>query len=950
MNDRVAGIPAEHSRDRSSPATKYERARLTTLIAPAGFGKTTTARRLAQKWANSGYCDAFGVADIAEFARRLMGALAGQDDLAEGRLGQQVAGIGSDTARLVEAARQAWRERATPDGVIVIDHLEGLDGVDGLRELLDWLLERPHPDRSLILCSRVPLRLRFGRFALPHEVISIETDELRLDLEQIRALVPDTTSEAELHDIETVSSGWPIGILYLARAAKQQRLATVLQRLRSTSVDELEDYLTREVLARLDDSKRTVVLAAASIPNMRSGDLAILLGCTERDALRAIEATPFVDARDDGRVFEAHPLLRAIVREREASATSDILRRLAEHYSASGEGVRAAELFVAAGITREAVQALSQAISAMKSTYLFLSPTTELARTIAALTVDDLVSAPLVWNVTSLARVYGISLAQWLEESRRVTAGLDPTAPLPVRAGVVNNYANSAGMLGLFEEGREALRAFERTLAPDERPIGQLVTEIWDLVLKVWEGTSIEIDFDREQDHFAPIIATDDGTMVLWHVNVRARYARTIGDRPTEEYHLRRARAAAKRASVPLVTAVVLTDEVVSAWFWGEDARLAEAIAELEATSMVSIWDGVRHLIACCRGRGALEPVGFEQLNVRAIAFLIAAASAERASEALAFAQQAVEAADTAASRFHRVISRVGLALLSSGESRSRFFAEASKLAAETGSPRLIAAVESIAGGQAEAGMLASFAGRFSSRASGKIEINLFQCAVLRDGKRVKMQRREFDVLAALALKRGGLSREWFADRFWPDSETPEGLGRLKVYVYRLRQKLGDNAIVSTPQGYVLSSNVSVDLARLEDVLGSARLSKELNAGQMSVLEEATRNALAELQSSAGTSPSLSDALPRIESVIREAGIVLARDSLARSDWQSAAAHARRVFHRDPSDEVSAELLIRALSTAGDKIGAARIFHEHDVAVTSEFGFRAAERLRKLSQ
>jgi len=928
--------------------TGHDLPRLVILVAAAGYGKTTSARRLASAWESHGYCDAFGVTNLAEFAGRLMTALSGNDELVAGRLGQQVAGIGSDATRLVEAARQAWRENAMRDSAIIIDHLEDMDAVDGLRELLNWLLERRHSNRTVILCSRVPLRLRFSRFALPHETLTLGADDLRLDLGQIRAILPADTSDSALREVDLVSQGWPIGVLYLARAARQQQLALVLHRLRNTSVDELEEYLTSEVIAKLDDRERIIVLAAAAVPNLSTQDVATILGCRTPEAARLLRTTPFVNVRGEGTFFEVHPLLRRVVYERERPAMDGLLRRLAHHYGEHEDGVRAAELFVAANDTRQAVQALSAAISSMKSTYLFRSPNPDLVRTIAALTLEDMLSAPLVWNVTSLARVYGISFAQWLEESRLVTSRLGADAPLIVRAGVVNNYANSAGMLGLFDEARKALEDFERTLADEDVPIGRLVADAWRLAIDVWAGVPLNTDLDVAQEHFSPIITADDGTMVLWHINVRARHARTHGDRHTEEFHLQRARAAAERASVPLVDAVVLSDIVVSAWFWGEDARFAVAIDELEQGAAVSVWDGVRHLIACCRGRAASEPVGFEQLNVRVFSFLIAATSTNSAVDAVSFVRQAIHAADAAASRFHQVIARVGLALLTAGSLQARLYAEALRFADQTRSYELIGAVKSVAAGENNTGMLSAFVGRFTHW-TDNVHVSLFDLTVLRNAEPVKLTRREFELVVALALRRGGVARDWLADRFWPDKDTAEGLKSLKVYVHRLRQKLGTDVIVSRPHGYVLSSRVSVDLAEVERALSSARLSKELDQVDSALLETTIRRDIQDLQSSFAAFASLIDALPRAVSAIRDSGIALARKSLAREDWSTAAAHATCVFNADRCDELGAELLIRALAGAGDNLGATRVLREHDSAVMREFGVRAAERLRGLT-
>ncbi len=593
--------------------------------------------------------------------------------------------------------------------------------------------------------------------------------------------------------------------------------------------------------------------------------------------------------------------------------------------------MRAAQLFVAANKNREALDALSLA-----SGYLYSTPGAALTYVVSSIPQKELLNHAHAWRLATLARVYTMPNAQWIDESRAVWRSLSPSDPLGVRAGVITNYVNATASIGLFDEAIEALEEFRQTLSPADAAIGALVIELWEIVIDVWRGYKPRYDIETSEQRLSPLINGDDANIALWAFNVTARNARTRGDRLTELVQLERAREAASRCAIPLVRALVTQDRVAGAWFWGDDAAYAQAVSELEATSGAAVWEGVRHFIACCRGQGD-EPLDFGKVMFQIIGLLIAASTARDHSLAKTLVTRAAAHAEELNSAFHRVLCRVALALVEPNE-RARNVAEALRLAERTESAELIASVKSLSAGPTATGMLAAFTSRFCRDVGSLIVVSVLTMKVLMNGGAVKLQRRGLEVLLALALERRGLTREELSDRIWPDRETREGLRNLKVHINHLRQQLGAGAIISTQDGYVLSPDMSVDITEIERYQSTLRLSGVLEAHTIPTFEAAARANLDVLESAVAHWPWFQDTIPRLDAAVRDASIALARHGLATAHFDMAIEHSRRLFERDRTDALAAELLSSALRGTKDELAASRVLREHDKAATREFG------------
>src|SRR5258708_8378147 len=82
--------------------------------------------------------------------------------------------------------------------------------------------------------------------------------------------------------------------------------------------------------------------------------------------------------------------------------------------------------------------------------------------------------------------------------------------------------------------------------------------------------------------------------------------------------------------------------------------------------------------------------------------------------------------------------------------------------------------------------------------------------ALLADGRRVELERKEAGLLAYLALE-GPSSRSRLAGLLWPDGAEERARGNLRQRLTRLRKSIGE-AVVDDGQALRLAARVSIDM------------------------------------------------------------------------------------------------------------------------------------------
>ncbi len=303
------------------------------------------ARAIAATWPRSAYCDAFGIHSPSALARRLIAALCDLDPSRAIELGQSTIGAADDEAVLLEAARSSWRSTTADRSVVVLDHVEEALRDDNVRAFIDSLFDRPHPSQDLIVCSRERPSMRATRFAAPHESLLIDADDLRFTYDEICKALPPGTSSADCALVERVTQGWPVGVLFMARAASEERLEDVAHRIDRYAPALIEDYVVQEVLTTADGLLLETFLACAAVPDCTSQDVAYAVGSDLPEAASRLAASPFIVRNEGKGVFELHPLLRATILQRYPVEVRALIARTAASHREGGNAVRAAKLY-----------------------------------------------------------------------------------------------------------------------------------------------------------------------------------------------------------------------------------------------------------------------------------------------------------------------------------------------------------------------------------------------------------------------------------------------------------------------------------------------------------------------------------------------------------------------------------------------------------------------------
>lgn len=334
-------------------------ARVVTVVAPAGYGKTTTlATHLLDLGRTAWLTLDADDADPQVLAAGLAVAVAG---LPGGAGPEALLDAGAPPRRVV--ARVADVLDAS-GALLVLDEAQHLAGPltgDLLKELLGG---------RVALLSRTPLdspdltRLEAGgdlrRITAPD--LAFTPAELT-DLLAAQGVVADG---AEVRLAHAVTEGWPIAARFLAQAAAQGRVS--LASLADLDGGEAQlgtlfAYLAQEVLGPLDPVLRSLLTRSSVFEELTPELLAAVLEEQEEQRVQALLDAlacggTFLTRADD--TYRAHPLLRAHLRGLLAPGEARaIAARGAAYFERTGRPRRALAAHLQAGNTARAAELLA---------------------------------------------------------------------------------------------------------------------------------------------------------------------------------------------------------------------------------------------------------------------------------------------------------------------------------------------------------------------------------------------------------------------------------------------------------------------------------------------------------------------------------------------------------------------------------------------------------------
>jgi len=336
--------------------------RLTLLLAPAGYGKTSALtrqirqlpERCALAWVSADEDD-----QLQRFLSCLTTALEPFDlpwrvaPEALALLAQAEQGLRDVAAELVNALAGTEAER----GLIVVDDAHRIND-PRIFSLLQALLERLPAPWGLVIASRVEPPLSLARLRAEGELAEFRQFELRFNEAEVAALL--ATSESTVVSASELlerTDGWAAGLrLSLSARPGAPRASAPTQR-------HLFDYLAAEVLDELPGDLRGFLLRCSVLPELTAARCAHVSG--EAQAARWLEDIErrglFASVMEaDEFTLRLHDLFRDFLEDRLQREHPDelpqLLRRAAAHES---DLARAVGYLTRAGAWAEASSTLA---------------------------------------------------------------------------------------------------------------------------------------------------------------------------------------------------------------------------------------------------------------------------------------------------------------------------------------------------------------------------------------------------------------------------------------------------------------------------------------------------------------------------------------------------------------------------------------------------------------
>jgi DNA-binding SARP family transcriptional activator len=925
------------------------RPRILALIAPAGYGKSTLARQLLSGRDGAAICDAAGVLDELDLARRVVPALAVESPSRTQALTQRELMLGdggTSVADRVHLALEAWQQSVSGT-TFVFEGAEHIARNAGARELFARFLTHCPDGRSIVICSREGLRVHLTRFAPPHEILTLRADDLAFDGEELARLFGDQAHDGELIErVQGLSRGWPIAVFLLKRFATEGRIGKLLESLNHVAFEELHDYLADQILASLPQPLVEALFVCACIPAAKADDLQAALGSDEnvRALTEFARESPFLERTADGS-FVVHPLLATLLLERYEDRRRGVLLTAAEAHTRAKEYQRAAELHLARGDHPAAAHALGQHEVIRDHT-----PSMEYARVLASLEHTLVQRFPRLWGVTAMLRIFCADTEELLDEAESIWRTLPPNTTSIERYYVLLFRVLFMSHIGLYEDALQIVERFCAENGVGDEPKNHFEGCLYYL-LGLMRARSGEIDLaERYLTLALPHIGGTDVMSSGTFLALGAEISRVRGEFTLARQFVDRAIDTARHSGLMNYVALSMAEGAFGAWISGDEMTFERYALQLDEAVQRNGVRGLAYFAASARGRNE-EPQDVDQLKWVACGRLIAAAEAPQKQQSLRHARAALAAARQFGTPFLECLALVAVAVFDDMHFDVHM-AEALECAKRCSSPLLVSAVEAVAKRRGDQGMLNGYMLRLQRQQIDRVpvlEIGLTDGTVRCAGRAVTLSEREFALLVALCLRREPTPRGVLADLLWPDVDEYAARNALSVTLHRLRKSLGcEDGIVRSKDGYALNDDVRVDIWEIDRTLAALRARRELSEAERGLLE----GMYAKLR---GGRPDrmmnwewFGPTERRIAELRLDVAHRLANDAVAGGDPNRALEYARDMIQYDPCDEAARRIAITAHLSKGDRSAAMRQYRQYRDRLLAELQCEPSDEIKRL--
>lgn len=346
-------------------------ARVTVVVAPAGYGKTVAVRQ----WVDHDVRDcSWATLDLIDdspdgFWRDLITAVRALRPDIDHEPDALLERYGPADARFLASLLEQLEASSEP-GVLVLDEISRLTDATSLAGLA-LLVDRLGPEIQLVLIGRVEPALPVARWRSQGLLCEVGEEHLRFtDVEAVAAVAALSNVELPASSIVALSArieGWPAGV-HLALLAIRDAADPVAAVERVAGSGRLfSSYLVAEVLEKLPADELQVALALSVVDEFDAALCAELLGPAAVPMARALLHRGLFLSRSsesDG-ALRFHPVFLEVLREE--LLWRDPLRRIELHR-------RAADICKARGDLNGAYRHLNRIVDRAAVTELLLGP------------------------------------------------------------------------------------------------------------------------------------------------------------------------------------------------------------------------------------------------------------------------------------------------------------------------------------------------------------------------------------------------------------------------------------------------------------------------------------------------------------------------------------------------------------------------------------------------
>ncbi len=256
------------------------RKKLTTVVAPAGYGKTTLIAQAVQdhNWASVWYRLGESDRNLVSFLSYLVAGLK-----------KVLPSFGKNTLHRIQSIRNPkteWLEIITlligeleqtvsDDLVIVLEDYHHIQSHHEISRTLDFFIENLPSNLHLIVISRSEPELPLSRLRSIRELIEIKTEDLAFtdrETDQLcRELFEISLEAKEVNELRQKTDGWITGLILFYHTVKGKKRIDIEKQVRGLkgSTRIFSSYLQENVLENLPKSSLDFLLQTSILPRLQ---------------------------------------------------------------------------------------------------------------------------------------------------------------------------------------------------------------------------------------------------------------------------------------------------------------------------------------------------------------------------------------------------------------------------------------------------------------------------------------------------------------------------------------------------------------------------------------------------------------------------------------------------------------------------------------------------------